>query len=629
MEIVQRGKDRAEKSGEVDYSLDSDDLVLTTAAEAILVLCKYGSKNEAEKARHHCERIEKWLQQQSVHQQEGDIDVPGGTTSMSSRPNLSVQPKTISRVYHALGVSEANWALWTHEASSRGEHQARAINYFDQALHPDLGNSADPLILFSLATTLAETRDIAAAIKVVKQTLSRPSTTQSRITSGNFDAASIAETTVITQTAADSSQLMSFWHLLTLLLTSKSDYVTASQTCEAAFEQSEVLADLAKTGAAYRSEHLQQKSSTGAQSLDVAGSLSNAEKASIIEMKLTQLALIEATDGAPTAVDSSAEALALYAKFFGDPRSEIARSSVLPTMPPPPPKTAVGSIRHSLVSRARSRRRGESPMPDNASILRPSTRATNHTVAPTIEITDDDAPLSNQTEDQYISGRGRPTLAVDGSSTPVRRPSSKLQKRNSSRGRSTDSTRPEASYTAHDPIPVVDATAMPEPNGTYVGGGSLISPRPSTAAGSVSTNEKRNGHAGEQPLREIPSNNSHEPDPLVGQADEQPRWQDVRLPAPHPRSSQTSPQPQFSVMQERRHKISLLIEVWLFIASLYMRADMLDDASGAIDEASELTRLLENEIAKETSSAKAFASVQWGSGKSVEQLWADVWAQVS
>ena len=56
---------------------------------------------------------------------------------------------------------------------------------------------------------------------------------------------------------------------------------------------------------------------------------------------------------------------------------------------------------------------------------------------------------------------------------------------------------------------------------------------------------------------------------------------------------------------------------------------MFDDARGAYEEAFELVQSLELDVARESSSAKAFAQKGWGIGKSIEQLWADVWAQVS
>ncbi|GME42465.1 filamentation protein [Neofusicoccum parvum] len=77
---------------------------------------------------------------------------------------------------------------------------------------------------------------------------------------------------------------------------------------------------------------------------------------------------------------------------------------------------------------------------------------------------------------------------------------------------------------------------------------------------------------------------------------------------------------------ERRHTTSLLVDVWLFIAGLYTRAALFEDAKGAVDEAFKLADNLESEISQDSSSAKAFSERGWGGGKSIEELWADIWA---
>jgi hypothetical protein len=82
-------------------------------------------------------------------------------------------------------------------------------------------------------------------------------------------------------------------------------------------------------------------------------------------------------------------------------------------------------------------------------------------------------------------------------------------------------------------------------------------------------------------------------------------------------------------MQDRWYRLSVLVEVWLFIAGLYLRADMLDDTSGAISEAHKHVESFEIEMAAEDANARRFFAKGWGGGKSVDALWADVWAAVS
>ena len=56
---------------------------------------------------------------------------------------------------------------------------------------------------------------------------------------------------------------------------------------------------------------------------------------------------------------------------------------------------------------------------------------------------------------------------------------------------------------------------------------------------------------------------------------------------------------------------------------------MYEDARGTLSEAVNLVTELEPELAQQESSAKAFSERGWGGGKSIEELWADVWAAVS
>ena len=123
-------------------------------------------------------------------------------------------------------------------------------------------------------------------------------------------------------------------------------------------------------------------------------------------------------------------------------------------------------------------------------------------------------------------------------------------------------------------------------------------------------------------------NNGHADWPAPAGHNEQPPQQDVRLPVPHPASS-AAPVPSFSLAQQKRHKISVLVKVWLFIAELYVRAESLDDAAGAIQEAHKLVESFEAEVAATESSARAFYSKTWGGGNSIDELWADVLSSVS
>lgn len=133
--------------------------------------------------------------------------------------------------------------------------------------------------------------------------------------------------------------------------------------------------------------------------------------------------------------------------------------------------------------------------------------------------------------------------------------------------------------------------------------------------------------SGERPLRDIPHNLDHAAPPL-GHEEHPPR-QDTRLPSRLPHANYIPADPYFSKIQERRQKVSLLVSIWIFISGLYARAHMFQDGREAVAEALKLVEAFEAEVSLESSTAKALAEKGWGGGKSVEELWADVFAAVS
>jgi hypothetical protein len=174
VDIITRGKDRVDKSGEADGDIDSDGTVLRTSAEAIRMICRFGSRHEAEKALEIGHDIERWLEQ-SEH-----IRTASDAGSVAST-DAAVEPEALAIAYCAIGVSQAHWARYTYEVEKRAEHQAKAVQYLRRSLSPGLGDSNNVDALYALALVLAETRDIPGAIKVVKSALSSATRNQTAI----------------------------------------------------------------------------------------------------------------------------------------------------------------------------------------------------------------------------------------------------------------------------------------------------------------------------------------------------------------------------------------------------------------------------------------------------------------
>jgi tetratricopeptide (TPR) repeat protein len=601
-----RGKDRAEKSGERDAGIDDDSTVLRTSAEAIRVLCRFGSREESKKALEIGETIEGWLEQSELTGQSASD--AGSTRSIEA----IVEPRSLAIAYCAIGISLSQWARFTYEADARAGIQAKAVSYLRKSLAPKLEESNNLEALYALALVLAQTRDIAGSIKAVKIALSPATKNKASVSADGV--MNLGHTTEFGR----ERKLIPFWHLLALLLTARADFSAAEQACEAAFEQFGDPAILfgKDDTEGYRSEHLNEVTGKSDRSFGIVDRMERFEKTAVLEIKMTQLALVEIVDGSTPAVDGCDELLALYARLFGDPTAEK-----IPPKPTTmaPPKSSAGTIRGSIF---RSKGSVKSPLKNHtaqhSSVVSSNASAavTQTSQAPTIQVTDEN---TNGNAKQHHHHHLLPHRHHD-DQPGVQRSSSKLQKRsaNSLRKKSELDGQQEPEVPQ---LPDGIADSAPTRNSTVRS--------KSARRSSVSSANRKSIESYDRSLRPIPHNMSHTAEPPPSGHTSQPPKQDTRLPAPFPFQGYIPPEPHFSKIQERRQKVSLLASIWLFICGLYTRADMLDDANDAVKEAQKLVETFEAEVAQESSTSKAFAERGWGGGKSVEELWGDVYAMVS
>jgi hypothetical protein len=129
------------------------------------MLCRFGSRQEAEKALDIGHDIERWLEQSEHIRSASDA---GSVASVDT----AVEPAALAVAYCAIGISQAHWARHTYDVEKRAEFQAKAVQYLRKSLSPGLGDSNNVDALYALALVLAETRDIPGAIKAVKRALS-------------------------------------------------------------------------------------------------------------------------------------------------------------------------------------------------------------------------------------------------------------------------------------------------------------------------------------------------------------------------------------------------------------------------------------------------------------------------
>lgn len=600
VEIIGKGKARAEKTGEHEVGVDDDDTAVLAGVEAVRVLCRYGGRDQAEKAVAIGKHLQNWLGEgrpqsarQAAAQQNGDSSV----TSQQAGTQLKVS--TFAAAYRAIGISLAQWARLTYDTDARPNLQAEALKQLRRAAAQEPDNVET---CYALSSLLAETRDVTAAITIIRKVLSaKPKVDQ--------DAGETDHTR--------QRKLVPLWHLLALCLSAKDQHEAAYKMCEAALDQFGDSTVLFGQAVAHGGDPEKQSTSTHL-SKGLVDQMEGFEKDTIVQIKMTQLAFTELMDGPSAAVDMTDELLGLYARLFGKPEPAKV-PKLLPTTPSAAPSRAGGTLRsiagsirprsnRNSVDKPRQRAISSGSRLDPAATQEQSNATNTQDLGPPIEIT-----ITNENGAPADRGRGR----QEHRHLPFKLRSGASGTRSRSRSLGGKS-KPAPNNNDQPPLP--PPKDVPASNNAA----SAVAPQPVVPA--ISNGDQKQP---DQPLKTMahnPPENSDWPPP-AGHND-QPPQQDVRLPAPHP-AANSAPVPSFSSAQQQRHKVSLLVKVWLFIADLYIRAESLDDASGAIQEAHKLVEAFETEMAGEGASAKAFFFKRWGGGKSVDELWADVLSSVS
>lgn len=626
VEIVGKGKARAAKTGKHELGFDNNDIALLAAADAVRELCRYGDRDQAEKAVEVAKTIEKWLGQQlppSDQEAQGNSDDNRAEQAHPPyEPTESrLQATTLAAAYRAIGVSQAHWARMTYESDTRSGLQAKAISNFRMSANLDDSNIET---IYVLAKLLAETRDVTAATEVLKRCLENP-TPSSAVNGADEDGHLHAD-------LQRRRQLMPLWHLLALCLTARDEYESAMGTTEAALG---LLGDLDVLfgRSTFQSSDSEKRMAPNPAPHSLVEQMDAFEREVFIQLKMSQLTLLELTEGPLTAAESSADLIHLYTGLFGDPDSmKIALKppptavSVAPSRASGTLRSLVGSIRPRSVRSARDHSR-EDPFRPSTSTAPPRTSAGSGTRpeaangrvvgAPvSITVTNEDG---EKTQHDHHRHHLHLPFKVRGHHGDFREVGSLRSKHSAE-----NVDEKQASDGEEKPLPVppkdtdaIDYATIPATNPPVVG--SAVQHIASTDSASRP----------DQPLKEIEHNAPHNQWPSPEGHDDQPPSQDLRLPAPYPATSNGSLGMRRGSLQDRQHRLSILIEVWLFVAQLYIRAQLHDDAADCIDEACRFVVMFEAERGSEHSSARNFYFKGWGGGKSVDELWADVWSAVS
>lgn len=592
LEIVKKGKAREEKTGLTEHALDDDETFLTTTVQAIRALCRYGSRQGAEKARDLGLYIEDWLEMHD-HGNTETAQLNGEASALGedslARHGSAISTVAMSKAWLAVGISQAQWARYTYESTARPNIQKHAVECFRKAisLQPKYSNDVEPL--FALGVLLAERQELDEAIGVVKSALLPSSSSERDL--GPYEGEFARE-----------RSLIPLWHLLALLLSARQEFTTAARFCEGAFEQFKDPKNLfghAGIQGAYRSDHLNERSRKNLGVVDV---MEDIEKETILEVKITQLALIEILEGPEVAVNASDELLSLYARLFGD------RDKTLSSMPPkmtamePPPRSSAGTIRTMTGSifrlSSKSIRRHSKAIPiseiseETVKLARPQT---NVNQGPAIQVTNEAGSPAKQRIPSMV--RDRSGNRQD-----------KIQKSRNRSSSAGKSILPAGASTTEQSTPS-SACFIPDQGGDRTNAmvGIAISPDPNVDHGSRS----KTTQADSTQQTELWGRNG---------GDMQQDYRSSRLPV-------RNPAPRFPQPQQRRRRLGTLVRLWLLVAGFYRRATMLEDASGALEEARTLVETLEADIFQDVSGDVSFGHSGWGGGKSVEELWGDLWAE--
>ncbi|KAI2469245.1 TPR-like protein [Annulohypoxylon bovei var. microspora] len=607
LEIVKKGKARVDKTGHPEPSLDDDATVLEIISQAITALCKYGFKDAADKAHSLGVELEGMLQKLPAPLPNSQDNIT--TLDEEDGDGVILHPRISSRVYalswQAIGISQAQWSRITFDASARTETQAKAIRSFQKSLSPENGIPTDVRTLFTLGLLLAEQRELTAAIDIVKAALMSNKKTTEQADSGSY---------------WRERSLIPLWHLLSILLSARQDFIMASRACEGAFEQFDdptVLFGSQNLQGTFRSEHLNEAEARDerSQANGLVDEMDDLEKEGMIEVKMTQLALLELLEGPEVAVNASHELLVLYTRLFSGPQPKAPATAQ--KAPMEVPKSSAGTIRtiRGGIFGSRSERvprgiarvgTGES---GKATIVpeRPQTTqtavsvATTATTAPTIQVTNGEAGDTRRSR-RSSSVRSRRSDSTRRNSLKKPEPSAQPKRSAStaSASHAPTSVDGEDFYT-----PVADGPAQERADfftwsskgdvarqQSFSKGRGLL--RFDSSASSTRGSGSASGGVGLDSLSSISSL------PIV----------------------------QFAKDQVKRQRQTVLVKVWLMIASFYRRAKMYNDAKGALDEAMNLVDSLEGEVAKDTSGSVTLRDPGWGGKKSVEELWGDVQSEL-
>lgn len=609
LEIVKKGKARVEKTGHQESSLDDDATALETICLCISALTRFGGREAAEKANHLAAELEQWLQKFETPHTNGGMQSVKEEGGKSSATGNQVPAKILALSWQSIGLAHARWAQMTFESSTRTEVQKKAIRSLRTSLSSDFGGNADVRGVFALGLLLAEQRELTTAIELVKTAL---------LTKHTGDEILVLRNGPFWRERS----LIPLWHLLSLLLSARQEYMLAARTCECAFEQFRDPAVLFGRQQLYKSDHLNDVEKDHEATQGLVDEMDDFEKENIVEVKMTQLAIVEIMEGPRIAVNASLELLTLFSRLFGTAEK---KQTLEPPKTSNAPRTSgtFRSIRSGIFGNRNSRvdSTATAQAVDKMETIRDSEYRpqTGTTVnrAPTIQVTQE-------------NGSPRASRPRRKSTANDRR--SESAKRHSTRKRESEQGRPRASSSG--PRPNVPSIVDGEPFYTPMGEGQGLQ------ASDIFAHAKQ-ANPLSRPSSAITATGASRSVSQASGLTSGPKGTDIAglgLETMGPLGA-VLPVIQFDKEHEKRHRGAILMKIWLMIAGFYRKAGMFEDSKGAVAEAQKIVQTMEAELGKESGEGNSdnrktihptsLRDPGWGGKKSIEELWADVWCEVS
>ncbi|CAK7205543.1 hypothetical protein SEUCBS139899_008320 [Sporothrix eucalyptigena] len=619
LSLIKKGKARVVKTGKDEPSLDDDTTVLETISMCIVALCRYGDRQAAEKAHglgHELAECLLELGHAAPERIDEEAQQAPDTALVSDIKGTNIPLRVFALSWQAVGLSLAQWARMTYDSASRTEIQAKAVRALRKSLSPEYGKSANLRAVFALGMLLVDQRELGAAIELVKGALLS-------------NKAPDADQDLINGPFWRERAMIPLWHLLSLLLSARQDYIMAARACEGAFEQFKDPVVLFGSETMYRSEHLNEAEANDEKhanwSRGLVDDMEDFEKERILEVKMTQLALVELLESPKVAVNASLELLSLFARLFGPPQATKSTLSVVPKTGTVP-KSSAGTLR-SIKGSIFGRGSGGRPTTKHSSVIG-------------LEKSGSSATMRPQTM-QTVASRDAPTIQVTNEFDDFRRSRrsgnfnerrSQSGKRNSLRKRDSSGSRRRA---------VSSGGALPRSPSM------IDSPSDAIFAPLDDSLQSQSSDLFSSPLanrQRVPSAAGSAPP--VSMSRQASQVDSITSSSSRARVGETSdlsalsstdgvgsslalmPVIQFSKEHEKRRRDTILTEVWLMIAGFYRRAEMFDDAKRATAEAQKLVQDLELDVTRNASGSSALRSRGWVGKKSVDELWADVWAEM-